>query len=168
MPQIDQLPVDTDLDGSELVIVQEAAGGIGSSKRTTARAIADLASPARIVQIAVTDPNGSPLTVGDGQAFFRINAAINGWKLTAIAAAVTTASTSGQPTVQIANITQAVPLLTTPLTIDQGETDSATAATPAVIDGSNNTVATADELSIDIIAAGAGTLGLIVDLTFTP
>lgn len=122
--------------------------------------------PSRIVQIQVSDPNGAPLTVGVGKAYFRVNAALDGWMLTAIAALVTSPSSSGAPSVQITNVTQAAALLTTELTIDQGETDSSTAAVPAVV--SAIPVAGADELRLDVTAAGIGTLGLLVEMTFTP
>ncbi len=57
-------------------------------------------------------------------------------------------------------------MLSTALTIDASENDSSTAATPAVVDGSNNSVATGDSLRIDIDGAGTGAKGLIVELTF--
>jgi hypothetical protein len=120
----------------------------------------------RVVQIQVSDPNGSALTTGDGKAYFRVNSDLNGWILTGVAAHVTTASSSGTPTVQIHNVTDAVDMLSTALTIDASEKDSSTAATAAVINASNDDVATGDELRIDVDAAGTGTKGLIVELTF--
>ena len=80
--------------------------------------------------------------------------------------AMVVASSSGNVSVQVRNDTGAVDMLTTNLTIDQGETDSSTAATPAAIDGANAFVSTADMLRIDIDAEGTGTKGLMVELTF--
>jgi hypothetical protein len=124
-------------------------------------------SVVRIIAIPVTDPNGSSLTTGDGKAYLRINSLLNGYNLTAVAAHVTTVSSSGIPTFQIANVTDAVDMLSTKLTIDASEKDSKDATTPAVIDTTKDDVATGDELRIDCDVAGTGTKGLIVELTFS-
>lgn len=118
------------------------------------------------VTLMVSDPNGFPIAVGDGAADYRVPSTVNGYNLIAVAAAVTTTSSSGIPTVQLHNVTQAADMLSTKLTIDAGETDSSTAATPAVIDTGNDDVATADLLRIDIDVAGTGTRGLMVELQF--
>lgn len=123
-------------------------------------------SAVKIVQILVTDPNGSDIATGDGQAYIRINSILNGYNLTAVAAHVTTVSSSGVVTVQVYNVTDAADMLSTALTIDANEKDSSTAATPAVIDGTADDVATADEIRIDVDTAGTGAKGLIVELTF--
>lgn len=119
----------------------------------------------RIVQLVVTDPHGAPITIGAGKAYFRVNARLDGWQLAAVAAALRIPSVAGTPSVQITNLTQAVPMLSTELTIDPGETDSSTGSAAVI---ANPTVDEADELSIDITAAGTGAVGLIVELTFTP
>lgn len=119
-----------------------------------------------VVSILVSDPNGDAITTGDGKAYFRVPSTLNGMNLVAVAAHVTTASSSGTPTIQIANVTQAVDMLSTKITIDANETDSSTAAAAAVIDGANDDVATADELRIDVDVAGTGTKGLIVEMQF--
>lgn len=121
----------------------------------------------RIVQVQVSDPNGFPLTVGNGKAYFRVDSLMNGWKLAAVNAACVTASSSGLPTVQFTNLTGSLPMLSTPLTLDVGETDSSTAATPAVINPANATVATADHLRVDVSVAGTGTIGLLVEMVFS-
>lgn len=120
----------------------------------------------RVIQILVTDPNGSALTTGDGKAYVRINSLLDGRNLIAVAAHVTTVSSSGIPTIQIANVTDSVDMLSTKLTIDANEKDSKDAATPAVIDTTKDDVATGDELRIDVDVAGTGAKGLIVELTF--
>ena len=114
----------------------------------------------------MSDPNGDAITTGDGKAFFRVPAILSGYNLVAVAAAVTTASSSGTPTIQIHNLTQAADMLTTLITIDANETDSSTAAAAAVIDAANDDVATADMLRIDIDVSGTGTKGLMVEMTF--
>lgn len=120
----------------------------------------------RVLQIVVTDPNGDALTTGDGKAYARVNLVMNGMNLTAVAAHVTTVSSSGTPTIQVHNVTQAADMLSTRITIDANEKDSSTAAAAAVIDTGNDDVATGDELRIDIDVAGTGAKGLIVDLSF--
>lgn len=120
----------------------------------------------RNVTLLVTDPNGSALTTGDGKLIYRVPSILNGWTITAVAAHVTTVSSSGTPTIQLRNITDAVDILSTRITIDANEKDSSTAATPAVINAANAVVATADEIAVDVDVAGTGTKGLIVEMKF--
>lgn len=124
--------------------------------------------PKRIAQIQVSDPNGSAITVTEGAAFLRVNSEFDGMRLVAVAAAVSTVSSSGLPSVGIRNVTRGYEMLTTNLTINASATDSSTATTPAVIDRSlaHDVVHAADQLAIDIDAAGTGAKGLIVELTF--
>ena len=107
------------------------------------------------------------LSTGDGQFVFAIPADLNGKNLTSVAAYVTTVSSSGAPTIQIRNITQTADMLTTKITIDASEFTSYTAATPAVIDTSNDDVATGDLIAIDCDVAGTGAKGLGVILEFS-
>ena len=105
--------------------------------------------------------------VGDGAGYFRVPSSMNGMNLVAISATVITAGTTGTTDVQIANITQAADMLSTKLTVDSGETDSSTAATPAVIDAANDDVATADLLRVDVDAVSTtAAKGLIINLEF--
>lgn len=122
----------------------------------------------RVIHLQVSDPAGAAITTGDGKAYWRVPALYDGWDLVAVAAALTTVSSSGAPTVQIANVTDAVDMLSTKLTIDANETDSKTAATPAVIDAAHDDLATGDMLRIDIDVAGTGAKGLMVQLTLAP
>jgi hypothetical protein len=119
-----------------------------------------------VIQVLVTDPAGDDLETGDGKAYVRVPAKCSGFDLVAVAAAVTTASSSGTPTIQIYNVTQAADMLSTRITIDANETDSSTAASAAAIDTGNDDVATGDLLRIDVDTAGTGTKGLIVEMTF--
>lgn len=121
----------------------------------------------RTAQIQVSDPAGVAITTGDGKAYFRVGAELNGYNLSAVAAALTTVSSSGIPTFQIANVTDGVDMLSTKLTIDATETDSGTATAPAVIDATKDDVATGDMLRIDCDVSGTGAKGLIVELTFS-
>ena len=156
------------------VIVDDAAGesvtiSKWESHRTTMAAIGEKASGAarKVVQMAVTDPNStSSLSTGDGQAYLVIPSDFNGMNLVDAQAAVSTVSSSGLPTIQIANVTDGVDMLSTKITIDANERTSYTAATPAVIDTTKDDVVTGDLLRIDVDVAGTGAKGLVVILTF--
>ncbi len=108
----------------------------------------------RVVTLLVTDPQGDVLATGNGKLAYRIPSVLNGWNLTGVAAHVTTVSSSGVPTIQLRNATDAVDMLSTRITIDEGEKDSSTAATPTVIDTTHDDVATGDEINADIFLIG--------------
>ena len=110
-----------------------------------------------------------PLTTGDGKAYFHVPPAINGWNLTYVHHFVITAGTTNTTDVQIANVTDAVDMLSTKLTIDSGETGSNTAATAAVIDTTKDDVATNDVLRIDYDQVSTtAPLGSVITLGFDP
>ena len=117
-------------------------------------------------------PDAIPTYVGNGIASITIPLALNGLVLSATAgdlgAHVYTAGSGSVTTVMIHNLTDGVDMLSTPITIDSGETDSSTAATAPVVDGSNNEVATADVLRFDIDAVASGTAanGLEIRMQF--
>jgi hypothetical protein len=142
-------------------IVIGGAGGVGAGDVAT-----ELAGQPRAIEIIASDPNGDPLTTGDGKAYFIVPALLNGHNLVAAHAAVTTVSSSGTPTIQVHNVTQAVDMLSTRITIDANEKNSYSAAAAPVIDTGNDDVATGDELRVDVDVAGTGTKGLVVILTF--
>jgi hypothetical protein len=129
----------------------------------------DLTTPftsAKIVGIEVT-PNGSSLSTGDGQAFFRIPHDMEGYILNSAYACVYTAGTTGTTDIQIRNKTTSVDILTTKVTIDSGETDSKTAATPSVVNDVNAGVVHGDLIAVDIDAVSTTPpLGLFVELRF--
>jgi hypothetical protein len=135
------------------------------TKRVMLSATAAYLNPTYVVTLLVTDPNGNALTTGDGKAFYRVPSALNGCNLVGVAAAITTTSSSGNPTIQIHNLTQTADMLSTKITIDANELDSKDAAA-AVIDTANDDVATGDQLRIDIDVAGTGAKGLIVEMQF--
>lgn len=87
--------------------------------------------------------------------------------LVRVHARVITAGTTGTTDIQIANVTDAVDMLSTKLTIDSAATGSDTAATAAVINTATDDVVTNDLLRIDIDAASTTKpKGLIVTLEF--
>lgn len=122
----------------------------------------------RVAQVLVTDPAGAALVTGDGKAFLLVPSQLNGRNITSVAAAVTTQSSSGTVTVQVARVRGGTPadVLSTRVTIDANETTSYTAATPAVINTSNDDMATGDLLRVDVDGAGTGAKGLIVSIGF--
>lgn len=118
-------------------------------------------------------PVGTTISVGDGKAYLEIPASLNGLNLTGVAMTTLVASTSGIPTIQIARGRASgagahsyVDMLTTKLTVDQGEYRSSTAATAAVIDTANDDVLTGDIIRIDCDVAGTSTQGVLVTLSF--
>lgn len=108
------------------------------------------------------------LTTGDGQFIFAVTEAdqIAGLNLVDVGAYVTTVSSSGVPTVQIRNITQAWDILSTKVSIDASEFTSNTAATAAVIDTTKDLITLGDLIAIDVDVAGTGAKGLGVVLVF--
>lgn len=106
--------------------------------------------------IAVGDET-TAVAVGTGKVTFRMPYAFT---LTAVRASLTTASSSGTPTIDINE--GGASILSTKLTIDATEKTSTTAAVPAVI--SDGALADDAEITIDIDTAGTGAAGLKVYL----
>ena len=119
----------------------------------------------KTVSIKVFD-DATAVAIGDGKFHFFVPATLTGMNLVAVSASVSTVSSSGLPTIQIHNLTDASDMLSTLLTIDANEKHSKDAATPAVINAAEDDVVTGDELRIDVDVAGTGTKGLTVDMTF--
>jgi hypothetical protein len=120
-----------------------------------------------VIQIKVIGDT-AVLATGDGQTSFLISDDLDGYNLIDADAAVVGTSSSGTPTIQVRRVRAGSPadMLSTRITIDVGELTSYTAAAPPVIDTSNDDVATADRIFIDVDVAGTGTDGLDVILTF--
>jgi hypothetical protein len=152
--------------GVPAAVAADLNTGTNVAKAVTADALAGSNFGKAVITLLVTDPNGAALSTGDGKAYYRVPSALNGMNLVAVAAALITESSVGIPTIQIANVTDAVDMLSTKLTIDATEKDSSTAAAAAVINAVNDDVATADMLRIDVDVAGTGAKGLIVEMQF--
>lgn len=115
----------------------------------------------KVVQVAVSDQS-SALTTGTAKITFRMPYAMT---LSAVRASLSTAQTSGSILTVDVNEGGST-ILSTKLTIDNGEKTSATAATPPVI--SDTALADDAEITIDIDQVGDGTAkGLIVTLIGT-
>ncbi len=124
---------------------------------------ADASGPERFEIKVIQD--SATLGTGDGQLIFMIPRELNGSNLVEAQAFVTTVSSSGDPLIQIRNVTQTADMLSTRIKIDAGEFTSYTAA-QRVIDASNDDVATGDLIAIDVDTAGTGAKGLGVVLEF--
>ena len=119
----------------------------------------------RVIQVKVID-DATTLTTGDGKVIFLVPQELNGYNLVGAHAFVTTASSSGTPTIQIRNVTDSVDMLSTRITIDANEYTSYTAAAAAVVNATYDDVATGDRLAVDVDVAGTGAKGLGIVLTF--
>ena len=108
------------------------------------------------------------VATGDGKKYIPIPPSLEGMNIISVGAEVFTKSTSGNPTVMIARGRQASAttahvfndMLTTALTIDANDYDSADATTAAVIGATYDDLAEGDLLRIDVDTAGTGTQGL--------
>jgi len=104
-------------------------------------------------------------TVGNGITHVTIPSTLNGKNLSSAQAHVYTAGTGSLTTVQLHNLTDGQDMLSTAITIDSGEKDSSTAATPSVV-GSYGGVSTADAIRIDVDIVATNTLGLEIRMVF--
>lgn len=128
--------------------------------------IADSVPTTRVVTFEVFKAGVNTAT-GDGKYFFEVPADLNSMNLTGVRAWVGSAGTTGTTDIQIHNLTDASDMLSTKITIDSGETSSATAAAAAVIDTAEDDVATLDMIRIDVDAvASTPATGLYVALEF--
>ena len=100
-------------------------------------------------------PDNIPTYVGNGVSAFTVPSTLNGLYLSnvsgAVGAHVYTAGTTGTTDVMLHNLTTGNVMLATVITIDSGETDSSTSATPPAV-STDNQVSTADVIRFDIAA----------------
>lgn len=123
----------------------------------------------RVVTLTAFGP-GTNTATGNGAAFYRVPATMNGWRVAAVAACVATAGVTGLLTVQLRRVRAGVSqnILTTSITIDTTEVDSSTGATAAVIDtaSGHDLVETGDQVYVDVTTIHSGTAakGLLVEV----
>jgi hypothetical protein len=136
-------------------------------------------SARKSVQIEVFGP-ATVNSTGDGKAYFRVPTGLNGMNLVAVNANVIAAGTTGTLNIDIARCaattagaictgtgTSISDMLSTNLTIDSGENDTATAAAAVAIDTGSDDVATGQVLRIDIDAVHTTpATGLILNMEF--
>jgi len=108
--------------------------------------------------------SATAVVVGNGTVAFAVPASLNGYNLTDVLAAVSTYSSSGTVDIQIRRVrgASAADMLSTKVTISA----SAYYANDGVVNTSNDDIATGDKIFVDVDAAGTGTQGLSVTLTF--
>ena len=159
---IPNLTTDTSID-----IASDKFSFFDNSSSTTRSVLATNVTPfveRTLIVKCVADDKGP--TAGNGITHVVIPSTLNSRKLQNAEAHVYTVGTGGTiTTVQLHNLTDAVDMLSTPITIDLNEKDSSTAATPHVV-GANNTVETGDVIRIDVDHVATNTLGLELRMVF--
>jgi hypothetical protein len=150
----------------ELATVAEVDTGSDILRAITPDALAGSVHGEKVIQVVAFD-YATDCATGDGAAYFTLPTSMDGFNLVDVHARCITAGTTGTMDVQIRNVTDAVDVLSTKITIDTGETGSDTAA-PAVINTSNDDVDSWDLWAVDVDAVHSGTAaqGLIVTLVF--
>jgi hypothetical protein len=122
----------------------------------------------RYVQMVVVDFTAD-IAEGNGKFYLHIPAGLNGMDLVEVHAKVITVGSGSTVDIMIHNLTDTTDMLSTSLTIDDGELDSKDAGTAAVINSGEDDVVTNDVLRIDVDGNGGDTTvakGLIVTLGF--
>ena len=140
--------------------------GIETGAEVTSQTKVD-AKMTRIAVVPITSIGGS-VAVGDGKAKLPIPSNLNGFNLIGVILTLETTSSSGLPTYQVRRRRGAaeVDMLSTRVSCDVGERSSINAATPAIINTSNDDLATGDDILFDKDVIGTGELGDIVTLIF--
>lgn len=150
----DNIPGNTYVTSNSLSAALAALGTYITSASASAAIATAVAAKTEVIMIAASDET-TAITTGTAKVTFRMPYAFT---LTTVKASLSTASSSGIPTVDINEA--GVTILSTKLTIDANELTSVTAAAPAVI--SDAALAADAEMTIDIDVAGTGAKGLKV------
>lgn len=145
LPVFSALPAasDTVAGAVELATAAETTTGADAARAVTPDGLAGSNFGKAVVAIGVFD-DSSTVTTGDGKRYFIAPQELNGYNLVAAHATNSTASSSGNPTIQVHNLRHAQDVLSAPITIDSGEYSSYTAATPPAINATYDDVATGD------------------------
>jgi len=148
--------------------VAAAAASDGASKGTVALSKTTARSAVWDEKTVVLKPHDetTTLSTSDDWMRFTVPNSLSGMNLTSCGAHVYTAATSGVITIDIYNITSAVDMLTSAMTIDSTEKDTNTATSAAVINTGADGVVTGEELRVDATQGSSGASGLEVRLTF--
>lgn len=149
----------------EVATAAEINTGTDAGRSLSPDTFADSNFGKRLVSVKVFD-DVTALTTGDGKFICVVPFELSGMNLVQAEAAITTVSSSGLPSIALRNVTDTTNPLTTDITIDATEFTSYTAATRSVVNASYDDFVTGDRIAIDVDAAGTGSMGLIVFLTF--
>lgn len=152
--------IDSNAIGITPASISETNAGTSTTKAVTPDALAGSVYGTRYIALTISDALTIPST-GDGQAHVVIPADLNGYDVVSVLGVVTTVSSSGTPTFALRRLRSgsAVDVLSTNVTIDVSEYTSSTAATPAVINTSNDDLQTGDILLADLDTVGTGAKG---------
>ena len=160
---------DTNAGIVELATAAETTTGTDTGRAVTPDGLAgSVVFGTRYVQMVVADFTAD-IAEGNGKFYLHIPAGLNGMDLVEVHAKVITVGSGSTVDVQIHNLTDGSDMLSTSLTIDDGELDSKDAGTAAVINGSEDDVVTNDVIRIDVDGNGGDSTvakGLIVTLGF--
>ena len=148
----------------ELATTAETNTGTDTGRAVTPDGLAGSVLGTKIVEMVCFDWTTNTAT-GDGKFYFHVPLSLNGFNIVTVHARVITAGTTNTTDIQLHNLTAAADILSTKLTIDSGETGSDTAATPAVINASEDDLTTNDVIRVDVDAVSTTPAkGLIVSL----
>jgi len=149
----------------ELATAAETSTGTDTDRAVTPDGLAGSVHGEKVIQMVVID-FATALTTGDGKFYFHVPSTLNGFDIVDVHAEVITAPAGSTIIIQLHNLTATADILSTLLTIDASETGSDTAATAAVISGSEDDLTTNDVIRVDIDQIGSSTAGsgLIVTL----
>ncbi len=150
----------------EVATTAETDTGTDAARAVSPDALAGSYAGTKSAQFVVFDFT-TDVATGNGKFYFDIPSALNEMNLVVAKASVITAGTTGTTDIQIHNLTDIADMLSTVITIDSGETSSSTAATPPVINTTNDDVVTDDIIRVDVDAVSTtAPKGLLVTLEF--
>jgi len=149
----------------ELATVAETTTGTDTGRAVTPDGLAGSVHGEKVIQMVVVD-FATALTTGDGKFYFHVPSTLNGFNIVDVHAEVISAPSGSTIIIGLYNVTHSAEILSTLLTIDAGETGSDSAASNAVISGTEDDLATNDVIRVDIDQIGSSTAGsgLIVTL----
>jgi hypothetical protein len=149
----------------ELAVASEVTTGTSAALAVTPDGLAGSVHGEKVIQMVVVD-FATALTTGNGKFYFHVPSTLNGFDIVDVHAEVISAPAGSTIIIQLHNLTATADILSTLLTIDASETGSDTAATAAVISGSEDDLTTNDVIRVDIDQIGSSTAGsgLIVTL----
>ena len=135
----------------ELATIAETDAGTDATRAVTPDGLAG-SNYGEVIFGMLVEEGATSLGTGDAKNgnYFRIPSTCNGWNIVSVAAQVYTVGSTGTASFQLRNVTDGSDTLSTKLTIDSGEKDSLTAATPSVINTANDDVATGDQFTWDV------------------
>jgi len=146
---------------AELATTAEIDTGDDTGRVITPKALADSNFGERVIQMVVVDFATDLAVAASGKFWFHVPSTLDGYNIVEVHAEVITAPTGSTIIIDLYNLTHTggdLDILSTNLTINAGETGSDT-ATAAVINTSNDHLATNDVIRVDIDQVGSSTAG---------